>query len=55
MPIKESISWEGHLSGGIAGILLAFWFRREGPPNQIYQYEIDELLEEQEEDDHNIY
>ena len=54
-PLEQHISWEGHLSGGIAGILLAFWFRREGPPNQIYQYEIDELLEEQEEDDHNIY
>lgn len=54
-PIEKHISWEGHLSGGIAGVLLAFWFRKEGPPNQIYQYEIDELLEEQEEDDYNLH
>ena len=26
-PIKEHISWEGHLSGGLAGIILAWWFR----------------------------
>ena len=39
-PIKEHISWEGHLSGGLAGIILAWWFRSEGPPKQKYQYEI---------------
>ena len=47
-PIKEHISWEGHLSGGLAGIILAWWFRSEGPPKQKYQYEIDEELEENE-------
>lgn len=47
-PIKEHISWEGHLSGALAGIILAWWFREEGPPKQKYQYEIDEELEEQE-------
>ena len=25
-PIKEHISWEGHFSGGLAGIILAWWF-----------------------------
>ena len=44
-PIKEYISWEGHLSGALAGIILAWWFRNEGPPKQKYQYEIDEELE----------
>ena len=48
-PIKEHISWEGHLSGGLAGVILAWWFRSEGPPKQKYQYEIDEELEENEE------
>ena len=47
-PIKEHISWEGHLSGGLAGVILAWWFRFEGPPKQKYQYEIDEELEENE-------
>ena len=47
-PIKEHISWEGHLSGGLAGVILAWWFRFEGPPKQKYQYEIDEELEKNE-------
>ena len=45
-PIKTHISWEGHLSGSIAGVLLAWWFREQGPPTQKYQYEIEEELEE---------
>jgi membrane associated rhomboid family serine protease len=50
-PMKSHISWEGHLSGGFAGLILAFWFRKNGPPKQVYQYEIDELsLEEDEQD-----
>ena len=50
LPMKSHISWEGHLSGAFAGLILAYWFRNYGPPKQIYQYEIDELIEEQEED-----
>ena len=45
-PIKTHISWEGHLSGGIAGVLLAWWFREQGPPTQKYQYEIEDEQEE---------
>lgn len=47
-PIKKYISWEGHLAGALAGLILAYWFKDNGPPKQVYQYEIDELLEEQE-------
>ena len=46
-PIKNYISWEGHLVGALAGLILAYWFKDNGPPKQVYQYEIDELLEEQ--------
>lgn len=53
LPMKSHISWEGHLSGAFAGLILAYWFRKNGPPKQVYQYEIDELLEEQEEDSVN--
>ncbi|WP_320054743.1 rhomboid family intramembrane serine protease [uncultured Acetobacteroides sp.] len=28
-----NISWEGHLSGGAAGFFLAFYYRKQGPPN----------------------
>ena len=48
-PMKKHISWEGHLAGALAGLILAYWFKDNGPPKQVYQYEIDELLEEQEE------
>ena len=37
-----------HLAGALAGLILAFWFKDNGPPKQVYQYEIDELLEEKE-------
>lgn len=48
LPMKKHISWEGHLAGALAGLILAFWFKDNGPPKQVYQYEIDELLEEKE-------
>lgn len=41
-----SVSWEGHLSGLLAGIILAFYFRREGPVPPVYP-----LLDEEEEID----
>lgn len=44
-PIEKHISWEGHAAGAFAGIILAWWFRTEGPPKQVYQYELDEELE----------
>ena len=47
-PMKKHISWEGHLAGALAGLILAYWFKDNGPPKQVYQYEIDELLQEKE-------
>ena len=46
LPTKESISWEGHLAGFFSGILVAVFYRNEGPKRQKYQWEIDEELEE---------
>ena len=45
LPINPGISWEGHLSGFIAGIIIAWFFRKEGPKRKKYQWEIDEELE----------
>lgn len=47
-PIKEQISWEGHLAGALSGLVLAWWFRKDGPPKQVYQYELDEESEHEE-------
>lgn len=47
LPIQERISWEGHLWGSVAGAVLAWLFRKKGVQRQIYQWEIDELLEKE--------
>jgi hypothetical protein len=35
-PFKTEISWEGHLFGAIAGVLVAFNYRKEGPQRREY-------------------
>ncbi len=39
LPIKEGVSWEGHLAGLIAGLLLAFRFRESVPKAPKYVWE----------------
>lgn len=38
----KNISWESHLLGGLAGIVLAFAYRKEGPQQKIYHWDEDE-------------
>ena len=38
-PIKENMSWEGHLSGFLVGILLAFVFKKNIPANKTYSWQ----------------
>ena len=45
-PVKGPLSWEGHLAGFMAGILVAIFYRNEGPKRKKYQWEIDEESEE---------
>lgn len=37
-PIKEGMSWEGHLSGFLTGILLAFIYKNKGIVKEKYQF-----------------
>ena len=37
--IPQHISWEGHLSGAVTGVLLAFFYRRQGPQKEEHQWE----------------
>ena len=46
LAIPQNISWEGHLSGAIIGVLLAFFLRKEGPQKEIYLWD-----DEDDEDD----
>lgn len=38
LPIKEGMSWEGHLSGFIIGLLLAILFKNKGPQKIIHEF-----------------
>lgn len=38
----KNISWEAHLFGMISGILLAFYYRKEGPQRKVYEWEMEE-------------
>lgn len=48
LAIPQHISWEGHLSGAIVGIVLALLLRKEGPQKEVYHWDEDE---EEKEDD----
>lgn len=41
-PIDYRTSFEAHLFGTIAGLLLAIYFRREGPQREQYSWELEE-------------
>lgn len=47
---KENISWESHLSGMLAGLVLAFFYRKEGPQRLKYSWELVEDEDETEAD-----
>ena len=41
LPVKEGISWEGHLSGFLVGLVLAFVYKDMGPKKFEYDWEKD--------------
>ncbi len=47
-PFKDEISWEGHLFGALAGLLVAFVYRKDGPQKREHVWEDDDS-----EDDEN--
>lgn len=53
LPIEERISWEGHLMGVIAGIILAYFYKKSGPPlpDDIDLYEDEDENEYDDEDE----
>lgn len=42
LPVKESISWEGHVSGFTVGLVFAFYYRHKGPKRWQYEWERDD-------------
>ena len=49
-PYDYRISWESHLGGGLSGLVLAFYYRKYGPPSARYEWEEEEGDEEPPED-----
>lgn len=47
-----NISWESHLSGAVTGIVLAFVYRKHGPPDDAYESDTED---EDEFDDDGAY
>ena len=41
-PTSRNISWEGHLTGLLSGLTLAFFFRDQGPQRKVYSWELEE-------------
>ena len=42
LAIPQHISWEGHLSGALVGVVLALLYRKDGPQKEVYHWEEDE-------------
>ena len=49
----ENISWESHLTGILAGVVFAIYFRKSGPQRKRYSWEFEE--EEEDGDDGPAY
>ena len=52
IPIElgDRVSRIGHLSGFIAGTIIAIYFRNKGPQAKKYNYELEEELEKERKD-----
>jgi len=50
LPIQPHISWESHLMGAIAGMVLSVYYKDQGPKRKIYSWELEEEEDEENEE-----
>lgn len=48
LPFLERISWEGHLFGSLAGLLMSIAYRRQGPQRPLYSWDFTHDMEVEE-------
>ncbi|PLX11770.1 MAG: rhomboid family intramembrane serine protease [Marinilabiliales bacterium] len=48
---EKNISWEGHMGGFVAGIIMAVYYRTSGPQRKKYSWELEEEYEDDEDED----
>lgn len=44
----KNISWEGHLFGFVSGILMAFYFRKEGPEEEVHVWDDSDVPDDED-------
>lgn len=55
--VHDPISWEGHLSGGVVGLILSIIYRNEGPQKPVVNWDEDDEENEETEslEDDNLF
>lgn len=51
LPIQPHISWESHLMGAIAGLILAIYYKEKGPKRKMYSWELEDENDDSEDVD----
>jgi membrane associated rhomboid family serine protease len=41
-PLRQGVSWEGHLMGMISGVVLALFYKNIGPQRSVYSWDLEE-------------
>ncbi len=53
-PVEERISWEGHLSGFLMGVVFAIIFKKVGPQPERFEFSVNEEFDNYFDDDGNF-
>ena len=52
--VYKNVSWESHMLGFFSGVVLALWFRNEGPQRPVYEWLDEEETEDIEDDGEDV-